>query len=207
MKKLLLISFIIVLMAFGCKKDNDSPNTGSKNTYQPVTKGSYWKYNGLSTGTVFSTITMTGATMTLNGRIYYEHKTVLEQSGTESTGHFNSENSEVRSFAGNNEALFLKENAAIGETWVSLRVDGSTSSGPMYQEPYTVIAKIVETGINYTVAGKTYTNVIHSKHMRQFSSGATSDLYDYYVAKGVGMIERKNPDGSSSTALLEYSIK
>lgn len=206
MKKTLSISFIMMLMAFGCKKDNESPDTGSKDTYQPVTKGSYWKYNGLSTGTVFSTITMTGATMTLKGHIYYEHKTVLEQSGTESAGYFNSENGEVRSSAGNSESLFLKENAAIGETWVSAIVDGSPS-GPIYQEPYKVIAKIVERGINYTVAGKTYTNVIHTKHMRQFSSGATTDLYDYYIAKGVGMIERKNPDGSSSTALLEYSIK
>ena len=161
---------------------------------------------GLSKGTVFSTITMTGATMTLNSRTYYEHKTVLEQLGTESAGYFSSENGEVRTSAGNNESLFLKENAAIGETWIALIADGS-SSGPVYQEPYRVIGKIVEKGINYTVAGKTYTNVIHTKHVRQYSSGATSDLYDYYIAKGVGMIERKNPDGSSSTALLEYSVK
>ena len=57
-----------------------------------------------------------------------------------------------------------------------------------------------------TVAGKQFFNVIHLKHRKKTSSGAVTDMYDYYVAKGVGMIERKSADGSISS-LVEYSIK
>jgi len=195
MKKTLSISFIVVLMALGCKKNNESPDTGSKDTYQPVTKGSYWKYINPSTGEIATTNTMTGATTVVNGRVYHEYKSV-EPPGRENFGHYYSENGMVMTFNINGEVLMLKDGAAVGESWVSVTTP-----------TYSLIAKTLEKGITYVVSGRTFTNVIHIKTVKQYSVGATDDYYDYYFAKGVGLIERKEPNGAPSLSLSDYSIK
>ncbi|MGY3214051.1 hypothetical protein [Mucilaginibacter sp. HD30] len=212
MKKTLSISFIIVLMACGCKKNNESPDTGSKNSYQPVSRESFWKYKEIGpSGTPLTTlVTMTGATKTINGHMYYEYTTQLAPSGAKGTGYSYSENGIVRSAIGDVENLFLKENAAIGETWTYMgpMADKEEIRPGVFVDSYsTVIAKVVEKGINYTVEGKAFANVIHIKQMKQYSSGATIDLDDYYIAKGVGMIERKSADGTNGSLLVDYAVK
>lgn len=211
MKKALSISLLFVLMAFGCKKSDQSPEDESKNNYQPVTKGSYWKYSNLTpSGSNLETVTMTGATKVINTRTYYEYESVLgsNQSGLSATGYFYAKDGIVMSaLSDNSEVIFLKENAVVGETWIYSGPMSDKILGQVASEPYTIVAKLVEKGITHTVAGKAFTNVIHVKYIKNPNSGPTTDLYDYYIAKGVGMVERKTVDGGSNSLLVDYSIK
>lgn len=204
MKKTLLL-FVVSLTMFGCKKSGETPNTAN-NSYQPVSKGSFWKYkeSGFN-GTRVSTATMTGKQIIVQGRVYHECNTVYDGLNGVSTGYMHSENGVVMSanaWAEPDVFLFLKENAALGETWFFIQKPGNS-----YTEPFIVIAEMVEKGITRVVAGRTFTNVIHTRHVQLLSSGATTGGTDYYIAKGVGLIESKAVEGTNNSILLDYSIK
>jgi hypothetical protein len=214
MRKTLSLLLFIASIALGCKKSRETPESVSNNSYQPVTKGSYWKYQDFFSGTAprYSTITMTGDQIYIEARRYYKYQSVIEGVSNIATGYFHAENGVVMSGLGVNggeESLFLNENAGIGETWfLKKAVSNAATGGVSYPvtEPTVTIVKLVEKGITHSVGGKSFKNVIHTKHMQQLSSGQTVDVHDYYIAKGVGMIERRSADGSGSL-LVEYSIK
>lgn len=207
--RILSILAILTTAFLSCKKGNNEPAETLNNTYQPVTKGSYWKYNEVSPyGTKVSTTTMTGEKVVINNRIYDEYTTVIDGLNTTGIGYFYVKDGIIMATASSSsEALFLKENAAVGETWIFMGPMNDEVPGNITSETYSIIAKVIEKGIAHTVAGKTFKNVIHIKHIQQFTSGATVDLNDYYIAKGVGMIERKKADGTFSSLLIDYSIK
>ncbi len=73
MKRSFLSLLVIVLLIAGCKKDKseDSSTGGSTtDTYQPLTKGSSWKYKQTGTFASENTITVTGTKKTMDGIEY-----------------------------------------------------------------------------------------------------------------------------------------
>jgi len=204
--------FLIIacLFTLGCKKNNQTPVTENK-TYQPTSKGSYWKYNQVSpTLSATETITMTGATSVFNSGLYFEYESVFEtgNSSAKATGYFYEKDGVVMSATLHGpESLFLKANAAVGETWVYTKLISIDFAGGNVSESYNIIAEVVSKGITRTVAGKTFTDVIDLKFKQQPKSGAATAMYDCYVAKGVGLIERVSDDAKTTSSLIEYSIK
>lgn len=204
--------FLIIacLLILSCKKNNQSP-VAENNTYQPTTKGSYWKYNQVSpTLAATETVTMTGATNVFNSRLYYEYESVFatSNSSARATGYFYEKDGVVMSATLHGpESIFLKANAVVGETWVYMGPASDQANGINISEPYSVVAEVVAKEINYSVAGKTFKDVIHLKFKKRADSGTTTPMYDCYVAKGVGLIERISADGKTTSQLVEYSIK
>ena len=212
MKKTLLLLFLCATL-FSCKKSSETPDSGN-NSYQPVSKGSYWKYSNTSRfGTSLSTITMTGEKATIaEGRVFHQYTVTYSGSVSTGYGYFYAESGMVMSVTVpmDGESLFLKEGAAVGETWLLKKPLSPAATGIIdfpYTEPYVIIVKVIERDISRTVAGKTFKNVIHTQHIKQLNSGATISLEDYYIAKGVGMIEHDSEGGNNTSLLVDYTIK
>ena len=107
--------------------------------------------------------------------------------------------------------LFLNDKEAVGYTW---DFNGGQGGGFTAKIP----GKIIGRGLSMTVAGKNYTNVIHTQLTLAYEVpviGSTDFMiYDYYVAKGVGIIkvDSETPPGipvavTSVVELQDYSIK
>jgi hypothetical protein len=214
-----VITLFISCILFGsCKKD--SPDNGpdpvvstTSDTYQPLTTGSYWKYasTGLSTGT--TEMTITANTKTFNGK-KFQLVTVKSNSNTAPVGYYYANNHvyTLRQETGGYGYLqftYLKDNAAVNASWKESVTDNGTLNGV----PAQMIGKIIAKAITKTVAGKTYKDVIHTKVQLQYalysSTYETFGNYDYYIAKGIGIIEIDSDlSGSKSVmALQTYTIK
>jgi hypothetical protein len=186
--------------------------TNKQETYQPITKGSTWRYSNESAdSTSTTTITMTGKTSTFNGKTYYEATAV---SGKE-------QSADIINFAQSNhlyyeyndatvpdtplEFAYLNDNEAAGYKWNSPLIDG----GDLFSG--NISCTTIEKGISKTVLGKTYKDVIHSRVAFNLTLLGTENLVtlDFYTAKGIGYIEIDTDDGTdkSTSRLVEYSIK
>jgi hypothetical protein len=232
MKKLLLISVAaLVLFTVGCQLDapilpKKTDTTGTKggnstggttvtpnsDSYQPVTKDSYWKFaeiTGNATNT--ETHTITGTTATFNNKLYYTFNIVSTALGN-TTGYYYHGNDSY-SYRGTSagftvEYLYLKDNYAVGKTWTAPITDNGTLNSVSAQ----LIGQILESGISKTVSGKTFANVIHTQLLIQYDMGngfETIQTQDYYIAKGIGIIEGDgNTSGLISTSKLsEFTVK
>ena len=206
MKTPLFFVAILIVTVFGCKKGQDQQPEKLGDSYQPVSKGTYWKYTTVS-GT--SVRTMTGETAAFKGKTYYKFTAEFSYKDA-STAYYGQQNGDyfiysVEPVVGENEALHLKENAAVGDTWIQ---DVAAYNGIKVRN----VGKIIEKNITHVVAGKTYNNVIHTQLLVQ-SSSAGSTVYNdaqtinYYVAKGIGIIEVNDTTGASILKLTEYVIK
>jgi hypothetical protein len=220
MKKLLLLSTLaLALFTTGCKlRDPDFSNSGDtkSDSYQPVTKGSYWKFNdkiGGTTATQVETHTMTGGTETFNGKTYYTINLTSAVLNNALNYYYHGNDSySVRSTSAaagaTAEYVYLKDNYAIGKTWTAPFTDDGSLNGV----PAQTIGQIVEKGITKIVSGKTFTDVIHTKLLIQYDLGngfETIQTLDYYIAKGVGIIEADSEGAgiTSTSVLTDYSIK
>jgi hypothetical protein len=223
MKNLIPITLIaFLLFASGCGlKEVVGPNaeggTTNSDSYQPVTKGSTWKYSIQVAGQTALdqiTMTMTGDVKTFNGRVYYK---CLAVSSTEtSEGFFGHSNGRYASL---NEETDPKEN--IEETYLddTLPVGGTYTakgnySGPIFGTDIQFVGTIVEKGATKTVNGKSFKNVIHTRVESQstISSGqfVTDGVVEYFIAKGVGIIEVDVYFGTQVIArqtIVSYNIK
>jgi hypothetical protein len=208
MKQALFMIATIALMATSCKK---SETNSEKKVYQPLTAGSYWKYN-LGSGSAIDasdvmTIKLTGGTITINSLSFQKASAIK-----------NSLDFGAALYYGNGEYIisgpltgdvttctYLKDNLQVGQTWEYSGTNGLT--------PIKATGKVLEKGITKTVTGKQYTNVIHTQvNIKQNASGvAYTDLQtsDFYVADGVGIIEIRNTSSRMSdfAELAEYYIK
>ena len=211
MKKHLSFFAILTVILFSCKKGNEQPSSNQQpeklgDSYQPVTKGTYWKYNTAS-GT--SIRTMTGETAVFKGKTYYKFTAEFNYKGA-SLAYYGQQNGDyflysVEPVIGEDEALYLKENAAVGDTWIQ---DVASYNGIKVRN----IGKIIEKNINRVVLGKTYNNVIHTQILVQSSPlGSTTysdaQTINYYIAKGIGIIDVSDSTGPSILKLTEYAIK
>jgi hypothetical protein len=219
MTKKLLQIFLVISVAFvtSCKVDEpDSPLTGNTyNTYQPVSKGSYWKYTKTSsTGATSETQTITGGRDLINKKIYYTIRTQTAASD-DTLSHFSHEGdsytmrTESKSTGFSVEYLYLKDDYIVGRIWKAPVTDDGFIQGV----PAQIVGAVLEKGITRYVSEKKFTNVIHTRLNFQYDYGtgyATEEVIDYYIAKGIGIIEIDYSDGttiSSSSLITDYDIK
>ena len=197
--------------------------TGSVDTtkgYYPLSNGSYWKYKittNTSSATDTSTVTMTGATTTINGLVYYNASTVSKSTGT-STGfiyygnHSIVERSTTVIYGITVQLNVLVDNLPLGGTWTS----AVTDNGTINSVPAQLVGYITGVNLTKTVSGVTYNSVVHTTLHLQYNYGSgftDSAVYDCYLAKGVGIIENDADLSSSgivltsSSVLIGYSVK
>jgi hypothetical protein len=215
---LLMIWCLVVGTLVSCSKDaaDPAPVVAAEQDYMPSTKNSTWSYGGDSPYTV----TATGATKVVNGKTYYEMEKkvgtttsksyLLKDKGVYTGIGMVSDASGIGmvSDAGSLEMTILKDAAPVGESWEQT----STSNGISTKWKFV----IVEKGISKTVAGKTYTNVIHVKKEDTYSFMGEDMPFvlttNYYFSKGVGIILTDFDTSDFDTQvepvpLLSYDVK
>jgi hypothetical protein len=198
------------------QKENSDPKPAVAQDYLPTSAGSVWTYGG----TAPYTLTATGVTKTMNGKIYYEMET--KQGTSVSKSYALKENGSYTAIGmvpdmGTLEMTILKDNVPVGQSWEQ----ATTTSGIDTKLTYT----IVEKNVTKAVEGKTYNDVIHVKLTYTYSLGSIDfgleedlseyfDLEDldlnvdahYYFAKGVGLI-LTDMGAHGQMPLLTYKLK
>lgn len=226
MKRILYTLLVLSVATTSCQKDISSEiedGTGTqagKDSYQPVNKGSYWKYKQTGIFAGEYEMVSTGQTQTIDGILYTSFTD--GSGGTAGQMMLGKKGSNYYLRAAGNSPntgapydltqLYLNETEAVGFTWDFL---GGHGNGFTARTP----GKILEKGISLTVQGKTYTDVIHTQIKLQYVMPAPigqieAITYEYYVAKGVGMIRIESAGDpvwtggiTSVSELVEYSIK
>ncbi len=215
--RLYFYAAILLLMA-GCKLDKPSYANffATANSYQPVTKGSYWVYQTLTNAIVDTiTTTMTGYSSVINGRTSYEATTTYLSGLTPiQTSEFSDDNHAFTqlslSTADTLNTYYFNDTTAVNGTWIAK----ANNSGYIGSNAARFAGQIVEKNISKVINGQTFVNVIHTKIYLQFDNGSgtgyvTVAAYDYFIAKGIGIIEiDSSSSGTSSTqTIVSYSIK
>ena len=229
MKKLFALTALSCVL-FSCQKEVtfDSPSSGGggggtsggvSNTYQPMSKNSYWKYHETGTFSGDFTLTSTGTQRTINGITYTVFSAAPATTLSEELFAIDHHNMYAY-FEGiapgstatlNINMLYSNDTASVGYTWDNLagQANGITAYTP---------GTILEKGVSLTVGGKSYNNVIHSQIQLEYDFPLVGRMpaiaYDYYVAKGVGVIRIEStgdailaPGVHTIADLTEYSIK
>jgi len=216
MKKTLSLFIIALIVGLvGCKPDAPifPDGTPKSDSYQPVTKDSYWKYNeDVAGATITQTTTMTGATETINGKLYYIGNTVTGQLSANSYYYHGGGKYVLRSSTVGGgitlEYTYLVDNITVGEKWTALLTDNGSINGV----PAQLVGEIMEVGISKVVSGKTFNNVVHTKMLFQYNFTGTMETVqtlDFYTARGVGLIQMDTSGQGvvTSSVLSSYSIK
>ncbi len=211
--RLYFIWCLVIGALVSCDKKADSDTTPAvEQDYQPTTAGSVWTYGG----TTPYTLTATGVTKTMNGKLYYEMET--KQGTSVSKSYVLKENGNYTGIGmvpgmGPLEMTVLKDNVPVGHSWEQ----ATTTSGIDTKLTYT----IVEKNVTKAVEGKTYNDVIHVKLTYgysfegvDFGLGEDFDLGDlglnleahYYFAKGVGLI-LSDAGTYGQLPLVSYNVK
>lgn len=219
--RLLLLCFVAPLIFTGCGKHNETPVTAGKDTsadsYQPVTKGSYWTYLYTQNNVAdTATTTMTGVKNTYDNDTYYEASTAFKlHKFSDAINYFSLDDHAYKNLtiAGKDtlSLYYFNDTTKLNHTW-TVTVN---RSGVVYGRSARLAGGIVEKNISLTVQGKIYTGVTHAKIYLQYYLGGnsytTAETYDYFVVKNVGPIEVfvANSLGVTtlSEALIAYSIK
>jgi len=216
-----LIVFLFSLMLLSCQKEISLDNTpgggggsgsgsGTVNSYQPLTTGTWWKYKDSASGTI-STSSVINASRTINSVVY---KGVSDAAATD-TGwmaspqpnyYIAAEGQSPNSGAPYDIVFhYLNDTASVGYNWVYNAGQGNG---------FTAIMKttIVQKNLTMIVQGKTYSNVIHSNMLLSyniFGSIIEFGTYDYFTAKGVGIIKIRSDFGvfQSCSDLVDHLIK
>jgi len=237
MRKTLINLMAITTILAGCSKEASfETGTGSNNgngggggnngggqsgsgTYQPTSANSYWHYKETGDITADYTITSTGQKTTINSIDYYTFNSTGSAGNVQSYMGVKNHNYYVldQGTSPNSGAsfdlnfLYLNDTASVGYTWQNAAGQGN---GFTAETP----GSVVEKGISLTVQGKSYTDVIHTQEELQYDIPGlgllTFATYDYYVAKGIGIIRvvaAGDPTLAggfhSTTDLVDYSIK
>jgi hypothetical protein len=226
MRKVLSCALILSSFCFfSCQKEVDfddpsqpggNPNTDSRNSYHPVTIGSTWTFKDTATGTQTTGI-MVNVVKTINSVLYTAY--TGSSGSTKDTAWIASPQPNyfmaAKGVSPNNGAAYellfhyLNDTASVGYNWQYSAGQGNGFNAY-------IKTTIVERNKTMTVEGKTYNNVIHTNLL--FSYNIFGDIlefasYDYFIAKGVGIIKVRteiNNFGISlkaCTNLLAYSIK
>ncbi len=197
MKKVHFTAIFVLLALFSCQKSNTDPVPGTGATvYMSLTAGGTRNYettnnNPPSAPTTYSLVS-TNRDTAIGTRSYH----VFTNSSTGGSAYYNQSGSDYYSFqslpsgmGSPIENLYLKSAAALNESWTqnfSVAIPGAGSV------PITVVNKIQEKGISYTVNNINYTGVIHvvTTLSSAFIPGTalTTNINTYYAPK-VGEIE------------------
>ncbi len=192
-KNSIILLFPLLILFCTCKKEKS--NTG--NSYSPTSMGSSWNYKGFIT--VSTRNIMTGRTFKKFGKTYYEKAVTTDKEtinfyGTHTDDDYYTIVTDPMNNNAENEVLYLKTNASVGDSWVVEIKYGFDILGNQWKY------KILEKGIAKIVNGKTYSNVIHTE---RDSDGKI--IHSYYCL-GVGLIEVAYDSGANST-LESYNIE
>jgi hypothetical protein len=213
----LLIILTSLFFLSGCSKElsvetkqDSSGVVGPDTTYQPMETGSVWVYQDSATMQT-STLTAVDSQVTINSKSYTVFQ--LAVAGQTKDEYFGINGHDYYSYGdfGDGlifiELLYINDTASVGYNW-------QTNAGTINGFPAQDQGVIVETGISKTVGGNTYTNVIHSQVDLQYDFGSgytTYATFDYYVAKGVGIISIASNFPSLGFSevlnLVSYNIK
>ncbi|MGB8191569.1 MAG: hypothetical protein WCF67_06605 [Chitinophagaceae bacterium] len=186
-------------------------------TYQPVTKDSYWKYKDSAFTGLITLMTATGQQKTINSKIYQVIKS--ETTGQPvAEGYFYTAKPiyGLRQDVNNGiattiEFTYLNDTASVGYKWTE-------NMAPVNGNPARFHGTIMERNISKTVAGKNFTNVIHTQLLLEyelpFFGWTEFAVYNYYVAKGIGIIRIETEFTAfgqtgfrTVSDLIDYSIK
>jgi len=190
-----------LLLFTGCMHDvigPKAPNASYTNSssYQPVTAGSTWTYSVEAAGVAFDekTTVMQGTTTTFNSNTYYVAVSTQKSDGSLTNNYYN-HNGNAYVYREDavqpddiTEVQYLDDAAAVGTTYITLPNSLGTNGGKQVRW----VGTIVEKGVIKQIGNHVFNNVIHTKTDLQYDSGSgytSSAVYDYYVAKGVGIIE------------------
>lgn len=196
----LLFCIAVALMATGCSSDDQptGPSSSSPSeSFYPTTKGSFWKYK--VNGTTHTTIVSGDSTVA--GQKYAvlvdKDNPAAKSLLREADGNIYMRNGEY----GNNEVLYAKTNAAIGEQWsFNIMVNNLNTD---YE--YRMVAK----GITKTVNNVEYKDVIQT-HVTLYinfnGQRVPAGTAETFLAKGIGAIYMRLSNGQEMT-LLEHQIK
>jgi hypothetical protein len=189
----LIILLFTAGIIFSCKKKKDTvpPPTPPAN-FQPVTAGSTWTYNSVSSSTATKnyTLTSTGNDSLIDGKAYK----IFKNSAGPNEYAYKTGNDYYRYsfFEALNQALdllYLRENYSVGEKWTQNKnatINGVNGTAIL---ECVVAAK----GVTHTVSGKTYADVMDIKINPTFSvngillTNNKADIH-YYFANNVGFI-------------------
>lgn len=231
--KRFLLGLVVVFALASCQKEVgfDTPTGGggtggggtggggstASDSYQPMTKDSWWKYKDTGVVNQTMTITATGQKKTIGSKVYDVANFTGTVQGT-AEGYFYVAKPVygVRQDVNNGtistiELIYLNDTASVGYKWTD-------NMPPVNGFPARFNGEIKERNITKTVNGKTYTNVIHTQTRLEYEFpvlGWTEfAVYDYYVAKGIGMIKIETEiiafgvsGGKGVRDLIDYSIK
>jgi hypothetical protein len=218
MKKSLLIILAAVSVGIaGCTKSKSAKPISAPiiSSYLPVTSGSNWTYEldspaGADTGST----RMTGATTTINNRLYYGFTGTSKLLGSTSGYYFNANHicgmRALNAAAGTTVELeFLNDTLASGRGWESSPTDNGLIKG----YPARCVNSIRGTGILIGLGPETFTNVTYSHIDLQYNPGGGFQniaSYDIYLCKNIGLISivgYVSGNVVQNNKLLAYTIK
>jgi hypothetical protein len=223
--KFLALIAITALCFTACKKDvsvipvDEEVKLGD--TYQPFTRDSKWIYYSVThiPGTLNQTRVETN-TITMNGMLYlFDQK---EYHIAKSSSSLDPNLTDV--FLGLNNGIYSTRETddASGQSFEMPYLNPDVASGTSWITAVNLIGvaiqmqlktTVMEKGISRLVKGKNYENVIHSQVEVQYkinNAFQTMFYYDFYVAKGIGMIAfyTRTPTADlTSSELTSYTIK
>jgi hypothetical protein len=218
MKKSLLVILATVLVGIaGCTKSKSAKPVSVPviSSYFPVSSGSSWTYewdspSGVDTGNTM----MTGATTTINSKLYYGFTSTSKSGGSGSGYYFNANH--ICGMRASNAAAgttieleFLNDTLASGRGWESSPTDNGLIKG----YPARCVNSIRGTGILIGLGPKTFTNVTYSHIDLQYNPGGGYQnivSYDIYLCKNVGLISIVGYVAGNvveNNKILAYTIK
>jgi hypothetical protein len=221
-KLILAFALFMSVILVSCQQEVDpdlittpnNPNNGNTaDSYQPLTAGSFWKYKDSASGGL-STLTATSVSKIINGRTF-TGVLAANAASTDSVWMASPKPDyfyQVKGFSPNTGAPYnllfhyLNDTAAVGYEWEYPAGQGNGFAA-------TIHTTIEEKGLTVTIAGKTYTNVIHTSMELSYDITGMVGVYDFYVAKGVGIIRIRfemDTFGFTTTTcsdLIDYHIQ
>lgn len=222
MRNISVITLLLLFMggAVSCKKGTNSAPAAS---FQPTGAGSTWNYSVTGTTSGSFTLTATSRDTSIGSRSY---RVFTNSAGPNE--YYAQSGSDYFRFSSlaelNNQAvelLYLKDNLAVGQTWVEIKTVNVTITG-LGTQPVTasLTFRVAEKGIRHTVNGTAYDDVMRIDVTPGFSilSSAipvNSSNIRYYYARNVGLIQSFNAlridlagiNTSTETRLTSYTIR
>lgn len=232
------VSLSLLLSLISCQKEPDfidAPQTGgntggsnggngggnsggsSTGTYNPLTSGTTWKFKDTATNAI-TTLTVTNAKKTISNVVYTGVVgSTAAQSDTawmakDGANYYERAKGVSPNTGASYDFLFhyLNDTASVGYNWTYNAGQGNGFTA-------WIKTTIIERNISMTVGGKTYQNVIHTRLDLSYDIlGSIMDFgsYDFFVAKGVGIIKVRASLSSFGVPLLQtcsdlfdYTIK
>jgi hypothetical protein len=202
MKKILSLLLIASLTLVACQKEIEDPNSTSNNngnngnnnsqdSYHPLTVGSWWKWKDSANGAV-TTNTVLNVTKTINNVVF--NGMLGSGSGQVDTGwaaspkpnyYYAAEGASPNGAPFDLLFHYLNDTASVGHTW---EYNAGQGNGFTATIKTTIIAK----NLSMTVEGKNYTSIIQTRLVMSYNIfGLVMEFgsYDYFTAKGVGIIK------------------